>query len=110
MADGVFTVTSPTATNVVTTDIDEVRENFEYLRRHMMNLCTPPITGAIATYTYTGSNLTGITYSGTLAGSAVFTYTGDNLTQEVWTLYGKTLTYTHSYPAGVLTTTTVTVA
>src|SRR4030042_4109496 len=108
--DGALTVTIPVSTNTVTGDIDEIKENFEYLRRIVMNICIPPINGATITYGYTSGKLTSLTYGGTLAGSATFTYTGDNLTTEAWTLYGKTITYTHTYTGSDLTGSSVVVA
>ena len=108
--DGVFTVTSPTYPGEnVATAFDEVKENFQWLRRSLMNGGIPPIHGATITYGYTVNDLTGITFGGTLAGSAIFTYVLGNLTQEVWTLYGVTITYLHTYSGDQIQTTTVSI-
>jgi hypothetical protein len=111
--DGVFTVTSPTYPGEnVATAFDEIKENFEWIRRFIMNGGAPPIHGATLAYGYDGSNrLSTITFGGTLAGSAAFTYDGSNqMTTEVWTLYSKTITYTHTYSTGQITGTTVSIA
>lgn len=110
--DGVYTVTSPTYPGEnVANAFDEIKENFEWIRRAFMNAYIPPIHGATMAYTYSSGNLTTITFGGTLAGSAAFTYDGSNqLTSEVWTLYGKTITYTHTWSVGQITGTTVSIA
>ncbi len=114
MADGVYTVTSPTYPGeAVQTAFDEIKENFEWIRRSLMNGCIPPINGAIITYNYNMmglGELTAIIFSGTLAGSAAFTYSGGNLTVETWTLYGHTIRYTHVYSGNFLDHTTVAVS
>jgi len=110
-ADGEYTVTVPNAANDVSTDIDEVRENFEYIRREWMMTGIIPIHNTSIAYTYTSGDLTGITFSGGITGSASFTYDGSgNLTTETWTLYGKTITVTHTYSAGDLIQTDVSIA
>lgn len=73
------------------------------------------LTGTIAihntttVYSYTGDLLTGISLSGGVTGTATFSYTGDKLTQEVWSVYGKTVTITHQYTGDKLTQTVVSI-
>ncbi|MEM2899437.1 MAG: hypothetical protein QXT63_01475 [Thermoplasmata archaeon] len=107
--DGVFTVTSPNyPTENAQNAFDEIRENFEYIRRQFMITGIIPITGTNISYTYTGEKLTSISISGSVTGSASFTYTGDNLTQEVWSLYGKTITINHTYSGNQITSSSIT--
>jgi hypothetical protein len=110
-SDGVFTVTSPTypGGNALN-EFDEIKENFEFLRRFFMEMGAIPINGATMSYSYNAGKMTTITFGGTLAGSASFSYTGNDLTGEVWTLYGKTITVTHTYSLGILTQSTFAVA
>lgn len=110
-ADGAYTVTVPNTANSVSSDVDEIRENFEYIRREWMMTGIIPITGTTIAYTYTSGDLTGITFSGGVTGSASFIYDGSgNLTTETWTLYGKTITVTHTYSSGDLTQTDISIA
>lgn len=110
-SDGVFTASSPAFPGGnAQNEFDEIKENFEFIRRAWMMTAIVPITGLTISYTYTSGDLTAITFSGTLTGSAAFTYTSGNLTQEVWTLYSKTITITHTYTSGTLTSSAVTVA
>lgn len=111
MSDGAYTTGIPVVTNTLDADLPEILENFDYLRRMWMMTSIVPINNTTITYTYDGSNnLTGITFSGALTGSATFTYTSGNLTQEVWTLYAKTITINHTYSGNNLSSSAVTVA
>ncbi len=111
MSDGAYTTGMPVVTNTLDADLPEILENFDYIRRMWMMTSIIPINNTTLSYTYDGSNnLTGITVSGALTGSATFTYTSGNLTQEVWTLYSKTITINHTYSGSNLSSSTVTVA
>jgi hypothetical protein len=108
--DGKYTVTSPTYPGGnAQNEFDEIKENFEFIRRQWMQTGIIPIDGTTISYTYTGETLTGITFGGQLTGSASFTYSGDNLTQEVWSLYGKTITLTHSYSGSQISSTSISI-
>lgn len=109
MTDSAFTVTVPTASNLISSDIAELKENFEFLRRNMLNACIPIIHDARISYTYSDNLLTNISFSGALAGAggATFTYSGGNLTVEEWSIYGKKITYNHSYSQNLLLETSI---
>jgi hypothetical protein len=107
--DGTYTTGIPVTSNLIENDLPEISENWDYIRRQWMETGIVPIHGATIAYTYTGDKLTSLAFGGTLAGSATFTYTGDNLTSEVWVLYTKTITITHTYSGYQLTGSSVSI-
>jgi hypothetical protein len=108
--DGKYTVGIPIVSNLVQDDLPEIEENFAYIRRQFLLSCIIPIHNATVSYTYTGDKLTSLTFGGTIEGSASFTYTEDNLTNEAWTVYGKTITITHTYSAGKLVSSSISIS
>ena len=96
----------PNAVNNWSSDLTAMAENFNLLRQFFMTGAMP-VHGATIAYGYTGSELTSITFGGTLAGSATFSYTSGELRTEVWTIYSATITITHTYTTGNLTGTAI---
>jgi hypothetical protein len=103
--DGEFTNTIPNTSNNVEDDVAEERENFEYVERSLFILNQFMKDGYYAELAYTGDKLTSVTVKdsgGVTKGSATLTYSGDELQTEVWSINGKTLTYTYTWSSGKL--------
>ncbi len=104
--DGAYTLGIPVSTNKVEDDLPEIEENFQWLKRLFFMLGVHILDDYESNFTYTGSDLTGITVKdggGTTKATCTLSYSSGKLSTEVWSVDGKTLTYTYTYSGDNLT-------
>ncbi len=103
----------PSASNNWSADLTAMQANFNLLRQFFMDGVIP-VDGVSMEYTYSSGRLTRVDFKGALSNgntnNGQFTYNGaDELTQEVWTVYGATITVEHTYSSEELTKTEITI-
>lgn len=104
-SDGYFTFTVPNISNQISSDVDEMRENFEYLRRLIMAIEMPFVANTTVVYTYSSNLLVKSSYTGGLTGEA--SYTWDTTTLEIqrvkFDFYSKSIAFDYTWSGGKIT-------